>query len=496
MQSVQERYLELQRRWSGLSLHWRWSIAVLLGVALTGGGFGWWQSGQESETSEWLFSGQLFLPRELARMESAFAAAQLNHYEIVEGRIRIPRDRRTEYVGAILREGALPSQLDVEPSSDSATSSRFFETHQQQKERQRLARERELAVSVRLMKGIEDATVYIDEAVTGTGLRKQERVTAIVIVSPSDNRPLPPHLIRSIQRLIAGAKVDLNADEVTVADRSTGLVYGGDGAEHPDWEVRAESAARRLDLERQWSERIGRVLRFIPGVEVTATVEIPDPHVPGPADSPSDETLGQPTDSPSNIVSVLIGVPTSYYQRVWEDRVAARDARHDPPTEARLQAIERETHDRVRQAATQLLPIEPGGEIASRVTVFSFPDVISPTLSTVNQRSRLSAGTVTLLSIALACGGFALYGILRDVRVMRQGVPPPAPTLKVVHDEQEPALTAVSRTASPSASRAVSKTPPPGTSSTAIIHEELTHIVRENPQAAAEMLRNWVDQAG
>ncbi len=157
-------------------------------------------------------------------MQAVFAKQGLGRYELRERQVLVPRSQRNTYLAAVVKAGAAPAELNAS-QQEAFGKSNPFESLQQRDARLEFALEKDLAVCIRKMAGIEDASVHIDRATVGAGLRREQRLNAIVVVQPS--QPLSLQAICGIRQLVAAAKVQLAPQDVTVTDLSTGISHEG-----------------------------------------------------------------------------------------------------------------------------------------------------------------------------------------------------------------------------------------------------------------------------
>ena len=152
--------------------------------------------------NEYLLNGRPFTPSELTAIEAAFAKAKLGK-SIVEGsRIRIPKGKKELYLAALADSNALPADffkyLDEATAADNPfVSSRSMEM------KHRNAKQKELALIISRMRGIQTATVQFDE-VEKDGFRRQKQKTAMVAVQTIDGS-LDENQIKAIRYVVSSS---------------------------------------------------------------------------------------------------------------------------------------------------------------------------------------------------------------------------------------------------------------------------------------------------
>jgi flagellar biosynthesis/type III secretory pathway M-ring protein FliF/YscJ len=460
MEQINKTFQAVRRHWTQLSARQRRLariLAVSCGVVLAT-----WSVYRATPRYEWVLSGREFSTRELTVIESALAKAGLDAYTIDAGRVRVPRDERAAYIGALAEGNALPLQFDLELKDELSRSSPW-ESQEQRRARLKTTEQRELALILRAMKGVEDATVHLDESVSGP-FRREHRMTAMVVVRPSADRPLDIAMIRSIRHLVASAKVNLHPGDVTVTDLETGMSYAGDLGDSAF--LRSdEFAVRKMSYQRDWQQRVERLLGHIAGVQVAVNVELQyEPHSP----QEDERAVLVPTN-----VGVAIGVPNSFYDAIYREHRRSMTRVERAETDATtLSQLRQQENDRLYQLVKQALPKR------AAVTVTPFADVPRAVgVSSVWRAwSDFSFGWQTLVLALLSLGILAVLGwsLLRELS-------PAVPN------------TCADTTTSPVRPPATAKTEyesVPGD-----YHQELTRIVRQDPDAAAAKLAEWIDKA-
>lgn len=200
------------------------------------------------------------------------------------------------------------------------------------------------------------------------------------------------------------------------------------------------------------------------------------------------------------MVTVSIGIPRSHFKEVWHQRnpTAAADPPKMPEV-AELTAIETEVTTEIENAVIPLIPAAPKGvDSYPRVRVIPFDDlaVAQPTSPGLAQTGGawFAANWRTIAMVAL--GFFAIYFLRSMVQAAQSAALEDAETQRL----------AIERAAEMSANserdddeeevgefgnslRARFQTAGRG------LRDELTELVREDPDAAASVLQNWIREA-
>ena len=220
---------------------------------------------------EFLLGGRPFTHSELTAIEAAFAKAGLgksrssatdSHSPRAEGRCTWRR---------------WPTATPCRPTSTSTSTKRSprdspFASRKSLEMRRWNAKQKELALIISRMQGIESATVQYDEEIK-RGLTQQKQKTAMVAVqtpAASSKRTRSRRSATSSPRPMPGS----TGSSITITDMTSGFTYGG--AIGPDGMPEDESlyATHKLRYEREWQRKISEQLSMIPGVIVGVNVEL------------------------------------------------------------------------------------------------------------------------------------------------------------------------------------------------------------------------------
>lgn len=200
------------------------------------------------------------------------------------------------------------------------------------------------------------------------------------------------------------------------------------------------------------------------------------------------------------VVKVSIGLPRSYFKEVWHQRNPT-PAGEDPqePDAAALTAIESEVTTSIQDAVEPLIPRAPQGEDTfPRIRVLPYDDIpiAAPPAPTFVQTagSWFAANWQTMAMIGL--GFFAIIFLrsmihsaqtasLEDAQTKQLAIERAAELADVEEDEDDSAD--VGEFGNSLRGRFQSS----GRS----LREELTELVRDDPDAAANVLQNWIREA-
>lgn len=510
---------------------------------------------------ELLLGGRQFSQSELTAIEAAFAKAGLGKSHVSGSQIRIPRGKKDLYLAALADGNALPADfykyLDEAIKADNPFSSPKSMAMSYQN-----AKQKEIALIIGRMNGIESASVLFDEE-TKRGLTQLKQKTAMVSVQTHSGE-LDEDQVKAIRNVVASAYAGLDRRHITITDLS-GRTYGG--AIGPDGNPDDGSlyADHKLRYEREFKRKIQSQLAYIPGVIVNVNAELnPEMHhsstttkydpkpvtvisnettkeqkshsagvagrpgaVPNGVDAPGNRGIAvtapaggadsESTETRSNVqnmpgadttltqvapliprkITASIDIPASYYVEIWKKRnPQPTDKPAKPPDTAEIATIETETKKSIQEKVRNLLPdFDKGTNPYPHVVVETYTDLpkapVAPPTLAQSSTTWLADNWQTLALIGVGLGSLLM------LRSMVRSLPPaaassapaaahqPAKPRLAVHEpgdeevEQEPvkALRARFQATGPD------------------LKVELRDIVKENPDAAATILRAWIGEA-
>src|SRR5262245_1363655 len=178
MDFVNQAYSQLVELFRSMSVGTRLATGLLLVLVVVS--IFYLVQYQATGGDEYLLGGRAFSSAELTAIEAAFAKAGLAKSQIVGNQIRIPRGRKDVYLAALADGNALPADFYKYLDEAAAADSPFASTKSLEM-RHRNAKQKELALMISKMRGIESATVQYDED-TKRGLISQKQKTALVAV--------------------------------------------------------------------------------------------------------------------------------------------------------------------------------------------------------------------------------------------------------------------------------------------------------------------------
>lgn len=531
----------------------RITTALLLGVVVVSLVYLFNYQGTAADL--YLMNGEAFAPSQLPAMEAAFAKANLNTYRFEGTRIRIPRGQQNAYMAALAENNALPENYSTILDKALGSSNPWLGP-QQRDQILKAARQKQLEMIIRSMKGIQSAYVMYDTE-TKRGFQREDVSTASVSVTPTAGETLSDAQVLAIRTLVARSVAGLKPDNVAVTDLTGGqtLVGAGDGASGP---LEDPYGARKKMYEHQWQAKVLDALRYVQGVTVTANVELDRelakhkesvkydtktiPYLvteksqtsssegsgpggrPGYAAQQPNTSLslsagGKSTKEESELsesqttnlapgdretvqsvgltptrVTMSIGVPMSYFLKLWRERNP--QSAGTAPDKAALDQVATEEMAKIKTHVAKLLPQSEGvNDVAELVQVTPFQDITSPEPAPPGMGQQLVvwlAENWTMLGmIALAVVALGMVrSLVRSAPVVAGTAATTTASASLPNPaefgaEPEPAGAAAGADKSSPRLKRFSNHGP-------TLRDELSQLVQEDPEAAANVLRTWI----
>lgn len=525
--------------------------AGLLAVGIVVGLFYLFQF-QSAGSNEYLLGGRSFVAEELTRAEAAFAKAGLSQWEVEGGRIRVPHGKKALYLAALGENNALPADF-FKYLDEAAASDNPFSSSKSLDFKRSNAKQKELALIISRMRGIASATVQYDEAVKG-GPRGEKFKTAMVAVTPLSGE-LDDNQAKAIRTIVASAYAGLDKGSISITDTESGHTFGGMGPDGKSGDAESPYVLQKNRFEHDWKQKISDQLKYIKNAIVNVNVEL-SPELqtttqevkldtkplavessessketttkgggsggrPGAvpnivqgnqsreltqeavAESTSTESESKTKNQAGHIVTssirpglvptkvtTSIQIPASHFIDIWRKQnpvVAGQPAKDPDP--AKLDQIKQSEVKVIEETVRNLIPpVLLGTNQYPQITVASYEDIptapiVAPTLlaqaTDYLQESWRTIGMIAVGLVSLLMLRGMVRGAVASPAPVSDAVQ--APRLAEVEDEEEPAVETVLR-------RKFDASGPN-------LKQELQLLVKEDPDAAAAILRNWIGDA-
>ncbi len=529
-------------------------LVAVIGVSL---GFLVKQNGAGPEA--YLFNGESLRPADADRVEAAIAQAGLNGWERNGNRIMVPRSQMAEYLGAVADAGALPPNhdsiilqaLDLGPFVDDKTRRERLKAAREQQlsmiiramdgieeakviydvtEARGLSRAAQASatVSVRPAPGRSldpQRTKLIRKAVAGAIANLNiDDVTVINLgdgntfgdeISPeSFDTPYFQHRVAferqmqgKIEKLlmhIPGVQVQVTAELSPTLTAETRTI----AAEGEATALRESNQEKVIDTQHlNKGGRPGLVAQG-PGRGAEGVNEVTVKNTE--SDTQSEQNYFVPTKDELTTqaglvpehVRAAVAVPTGYLISMYREQQRRKGEDPNQPLPAdintTLEVYKKDVEDSVKAAVVPLLPKELAQYNLSDVVV-SFFETLTP--ETIEEPSIASDALVWTSQNfnTLTMSGLVLVGLVM-LRSLVKGLPTPEPLAAAAN----PTLTIAGGTGSTTNDKSESSEEEQeadeerprlrlkkGTS----LRDELTAIVKEDPDSAAAILRTWISNA-
>lgn len=405
----------------------------------------------------YLYGGREFTLFELAAIENAFSDAGLSESQVEGLRVTFPRAEKTKYLGA-LSKAKIDFDTPYTYAKKAAESFNPFLLIGQRDQQSKLAKEQELALIVRNMRDVQQATVHLDEQKAGFPPTTEK--TALVAVQTIGRRELPPQRIRAIRDSIAAAVAGLDRQQVTISNLETGRSYTG----LDDADLNSSYAIEKMEYENYWRDKIMRLLGNVHGAHVEVNIAMKQAASASSGDASSAAIAWAPSR-----VTAAIDVPQSYFHKVWKSQHQSDDKKS--PSPQAIAAIETATHAKIKDIVSQMLKSSAKDGAPPNVIVATWTDIPvakieEPTLAVVARKWATENPMLVLVISLTALGAILVRVLLGSTRRTTKPEENDARS-QTAHDQQ----------------------------ATLNLQSQLAAMVSDDPQAAAEKLNKWFKEA-
>lgn len=501
-----------------------------------------------------LLGGQHFSAGDLKAMQAAFGTAGLNDYDLDGAQIRVPRGRQDVYMAALVDAGAMPADFNTYLNNAVKELGSPFMERRQVEALMKNAKQDTIAGIIRVMDGVKNAQVLYETKKAG-GLHGGEITTASVSVQLVGQQSLTANQVKGIRGLV-GSSIGIPPNEVTVVDLSGKTYMGGSddfpgaGGDHAYAEA---TETFNNNYRTKIEEALAHITGVTVSVNVVVTDEISqletsvkhdpktvaafteeetststnEPVTPAGPPGFGSQQPGQGANAPAALtsgrsaqrseeertssqqqnlvsrdemtvkriglipetVSATVVVPTSYYRKVWLiDNPSAPGEAEKTPTPADLDQITQETTTTIKSLVETLIARDGTVEAAPKVTVASLPDMPAAELPTIGMSDK-ALGWFGQYWSTLGMIGLAMFSLVM-LRSMVRSVPSPAPATAsaVATGTSTPSAGAAEPPSGEEAPKKAKRKFGKGPSA----RDDLVELVRDDPDAAAAILKGWI----
>jgi flagellar M-ring protein FliF len=513
---------------------------------------------QSHGTNKFLYDGREFSESELNEMEAAFAQADLGDYDIVGSRVRIPGRKQVQYLQALEKSNFTPLNSESAIQDALNNSRSLLESSEVTRLRFDIADQQRLGQTISKFPGIERATAKYREYRKGGFPAEIQRKGAIAACGKG-NQPIKPSVIDAIRDLAAGwwgidsediVVTDVNSQHSYLPETDglgkesklyaqmkreneeqykakiydclsvyPGVVVGVNIEMDPDMSYESSKVVvdpQTIPLESETFRKThdsGPVSGGRPGAvpnEVQGNVgrELASGSNQKSSTDESREEQRSTTGHEQTIrrkapfvvtsATATISLPKSYIRDLWKSDPNHADPAGGPPKEPTLaeqDALEKQVIESIKTKVVHLLPpMDVGNSPFPQVEVSTYGDL--PPLP-LPEPSMAATTLAWFLDNWQTLGLFAvgLTSLLFLRSMIRASAPRATPTMETVaqptaleeqegggkeQEEEEEAQVMLQRRVRPTGSS---------------LREELIAMVREDPDAAANVLRTWIGEA-
>jgi flagellar M-ring protein FliF len=514
-------------------------LGILLRQESTGGG-------------EYLFGGTALTEDELTRAEFAFSKAELRLWHREGNRLRVPVKEKDRYLRALAEDNAMPRKIDW-ATEQILNSTNVFEPNQQRESRLHFAEIKDLERSIEAFPEVR--TAYLKPAIGRHGLNGTKTESASVIIIPEGSQVLSEARKATIRRLVAAAYPGMDQTKVQVTDTNAPADGGGEFIEGSSpfyiakrrYENEYEQKLYNLlsvygpirvavtaEVDRTMEEKSSSInyqgtpvtllernntktnesvrpgSGGVPGVASNAYGNKPNSVVPEQnATSKSNDTqeavdrvVGQEkvdkllTGFPLKSIRASISIPTSHYELVHRQEWIASNPEKNAKDVPSMSPAERETlknkvEKKIQQQVAGILPAHSAGD--DRFPNVTVVDYIDPPQT---EKSEATAGSSAVSWLAsswesLAMVGLAVVALLMVRSFGKSPSPADAPDFAEGFGIKLPEIPKDELALSPQNTEAEGDPKLDVTGEN--LKDQLTTLIDTNPDAAANILRMWIE---
>jgi len=531
----------------------RIASGLLLVAIVVSLGFLFQHSVDDADT--YLLGGHSFSAGEMPGVQAAMAKAGLNEFHVEGNLIRIPRGEQAEYVAALADAGALPADAH-DLMDQVLRDSSPFASSKQRAEQLKVAREQVLAKTIGKLSGIEAATVFFDtrvkrgfnrqELVTaavhvkplGSTALESRHVQAIRSLVASSIAGLRPQMVTVVDANTSKAWPGSDSDSTGTSLDDPYMTRMQEYEAYYEGEVLkvlayvpGVTASVNVELDTEQRRHEDAVTLDPKPVTLRTTEESseetsnsgPEGGRPGlAAQSPNtarqlantasptqestesmsrSEIINHPSHTqtrrefvgltPKN-VTVSVSVPSDYFVKVWHQlNPTAEGEEPQEPDAAALAQIEQQEVAKMQRAVYQCVPHAADADPSQSVTIASFTPIATPEIPSPGMVDEILAWLENSWS-TLGVLGLAMFSLLMLRSIVRaapseSAAAPSRPEANGVAggsgDEAAPA-SGSDEAHEPRLRRRSASAPS--------LKDELAELVRDDPDAAAGILRGWI----
>ena len=450
-----------------------------------------------------LIEGCALRNADLQRMQVVLNSAGLSDYEIDGNSIYVPKPKRDVYLKAITDADALPSDLCWK--EDEVSVNPLLSRDQREQIRMK-EKKNQIRDMVTRLPFVEQAWFEMDRVKAKSAFQNEEQ-SAVIMIQPTGKHLLDRDEIETIRGLITGSIAGMDRNSIVVTDLNAGFAYQESETNSPTEPSLSGTASlvssEMRDKKNRYENKIRKALADLEGVSIEVEVEvtsspvtnqiatIPKSSTPSTvrvtqAGANSQAMVDNNTSQASHEVEPASTLTTqenvSVKVEIQESLVLAglkpgpkdtvASLRKAPAYRLRIEEIQSDVTRRIR-------PILPAASFTNSHTVpISFRLLREEDASLNHQASVWPAffkrvggpwGAFAVLAAAIFILGFVFLG------TNQKPVQGPTPATLELVSEPEPVAVVTSQDQD--------------------IREEISQLIKEDPEAAAQVIKRWIRNA-
>lgn len=213
-------------------------------------------------------AGKAFTVEEAMHAEQILLAAGLDDFEMRGGQLLVPRGEAERYNATLIAGGGLPSNWAEEWESQMKELGQFAGSRQRADVKE-MARAKMVSSFLSQLPDIAHANVIWDED-QQPGFRAAAKTRATVFLKAKPGHTIEQKTVSAVRMAVANSKKHLSPDDVVVMDIAGQKTYDGSG----NGEFGDEAMTKIVRLTAMYEDRVRSALEYIPGVVVTANVNL------------------------------------------------------------------------------------------------------------------------------------------------------------------------------------------------------------------------------
>ncbi|MEO1498035.1 MAG: hypothetical protein AAFV43_12890 [Planctomycetota bacterium] len=267
MDLINQTTAQLRELFASMTPGARVTAGLLLTVVVVSLGFLFQQAAAGPDA--YLFGGEVFSASKIGRMEAAMAAAGVTNFSSDGNRLRVPRGQKETAIAAIASAGELPADV-FDLMDDAISGGSWLDPIELKRQRMHSAREKMLSGIISKMPWVDHAYVLITEH-EAVGLRGKRRATAAVSIQPAVGEMVTPHHQRSVIKLVSSS-ADISPEQVSVTNLGGDPVAAGAiGAEDYDEPLYRTKTLLEKHIKSKLLEQFDHIKGI--GVQVNAVLD-------------------------------------------------------------------------------------------------------------------------------------------------------------------------------------------------------------------------------